>query len=152
MNREAAVENVVEQQNMAAPHIGHLGLPEVDLAGCLRAVIAGDAPAIDLERMGNPPQEVGHENKTAVQQSNDRQFFPFVVFGDLAGEFVQTGQDRGLMVEDAGDVGNHGGGRSGGFRASEEFFARRRNCPKYRGHAAPERPCFPNNRGFRPAR
>ena len=93
---------------MAAPHIRHLGLPEGDRARCPGAMVAGDTPAIDLQRKGNSPQEVGHENETAIEKRDNRQLFALVVIGDLVGEFVQAGQNRGLMVEDSGDVGDHG--------------------------------------------
>jgi hypothetical protein len=60
-----------------------------------------------LEWEWHTPEEVGHENETAVEDRNNGEFLVSVIGRDLVSHFIETTQDRGLVVKDSGDVGDH---------------------------------------------
>ena len=107
VQRHAAVEDVVENQNMTATSVGELSLAKVYLAGALGAVIARYTQAIDLKVQGDPAKEVRHENEAAIQNSNNGEVLSTVVLRDFAGEFIKPAQDGGLVVKNFSDVSEH---------------------------------------------
>ena len=100
--RIPAVEDVIQDQNMSILHVRQRDLFEDYFPTGLRfSVIARDAQAIEAQRQLNPPHQISHENKAAIQNGDDRQFFIAIIFRDLRRDFVQALQNRRLVKQNA---------------------------------------------------
>jgi hypothetical protein len=115
MQGATAVEDIVEDQNVAGVDVGQRMLIEGDRTAALgAAVIACDAEGIELERQRNPSEEVGHEHQRAVQYGDDGELLAAIVLGDLRGELIETGENGLLVKEDGFDIVEHGDILGGG--------------------------------------
>ena len=103
-----AIEDVIEEENMAAIDVRHRELMEGDDATAFGGiVVAGDAQTIELQRERNAPEQIGHENQRTVQDGDDGEIFAAIIFGDLTGELIEPREDGLLVKEDGFEVVAH---------------------------------------------
>lgn len=105
-----AVEDVVENQNMAILHVGEGNLFEDDFAtGLRRPVITGDAETIEPQWKLNSSHQISHENQAAIQDCDHGQFLPRVILRDLRGDLIKAAQNCRLVKQNALEIALHWG-------------------------------------------
>ena len=108
--RDAAVENVVENEDMSSSHVGQGDLLEDHFtSGGGLAIIAGHAQAIQLQGQRDAPKQIGHENKAAIEDGDDGQFAAFVFGCDIPGKLIEPAKNGRLIEKNAVEVFLHRG-------------------------------------------
>ncbi len=102
--RAAGFQNVVDEEDVAAAHIGLDVAHDPHAAGRLGALaIARQSEKLDFGLQPGARQranEIGREDETALEDGNDDEI-PIAGFGDLARECAVTPVDCRRIVEDA---------------------------------------------------
>jgi hypothetical protein len=106
VQRPAAVEDVVEQNHVPAAQVGER-LVNGDRAGAGRAGVGRGGNRLKLQGQVHAPQQIGHEDQSAVEDADDGERSAPVVAHDFAGHLIQPAEYGGLVVEDPGNIGVH---------------------------------------------
>ena len=105
----AAVEDVIDDEDVLAGEVGEFDLIEGDDAGALgAAVVAGDGDGFHFQGEVDAAEEIGEEDEAAVEDGDDGEVFAGVVVGDGLAHGIEAVVDVGFVEEDFFDVGLHG--------------------------------------------
>src|SRR5262249_8926421 len=106
--RDTAVENVVENEDVSASYVGQGDLLEDHFtSGGGLAIIAGHAQAIQLQGQRDAAKQIGHENKAAVEDGDDGQFAAFVFGYDIPSKLIEPAQDSRLIEKNTVEIFLH---------------------------------------------
>jgi hypothetical protein len=100
----AGVEDVVDDEDVAATEIEPHFLGEDEFAGLGFRAIAGDAKEIQFDWQGKVAEQIGEEEDRTVEEGDDDEFGAGGIALDLAREMANAGGDLGAGEQNAGDV------------------------------------------------
>lgn len=110
IQRDAAVEDVIDDQDMPPAHLGHGGLVKGQQARALRAaVVAGNAEAAELQREVDAAQQIGGKEDAAVQNKNHGQLLARIVARELAAYLIEAAEDGRFVEKNCVEMRVHGG-------------------------------------------
>ena len=93
---------------MPARDVRHPELAKNEFArGLAPAVITRDAQAIQFQGQGESPQQIRHQDHTAVEDRDNGQLAVAIIIRDLRGQLVEPAMDRRLVEENALQVCFH---------------------------------------------
>src|SRR5262245_17823583 len=85
-HRVAAIENVIEEQDMSSVDIREGGVIEFDPSCRYRAsVVAHHTKTIEAQREWNSSEKIRHKYEAAVQHGKHTQLFTSIVLGNFSG-------------------------------------------------------------------
>jgi len=106
--RESGVQNVVDQEDMAALYIELQAAAHRELSGRSMVHIGTGGERIHAHGQIDMPQQVGGEEEPAVHNDNGGKFLSGIGAGDLVGELVDATADR-LCIVKGGECDGHRG-------------------------------------------
>src|SRR5688572_6396620 len=101
VERATGIEDVIDNEDMAAVDIRRRDLIESDHAAAFRsATVTGDAHAFELQGERDAAQQIGSEHERAVEHRDDRQLASLIFLRDGARELIEPAENRLLVKED----------------------------------------------------
>src|SRR6478672_9309070 len=106
--RQAGVDDVLDDEHVAAADVGVEVLEDADDAGGLRAGAVGrDRHPVHRRGAGEGTHEVGHDDDGTLEDTDEEELLALVVLPDVGGELGEAGLDLLLGEQDLGQVISH---------------------------------------------
>lgn len=108
--RETGIEDVVDQEDMAALHVIFQLAAHLELPGGKMVRIGACGERVDTDRQFDAAQEVGGEEEPAVHHDDGGEFLSGIGARDIGGKLGNAAADRFRVVE-GGECNGHRGVR-----------------------------------------
>lgn len=103
MEAAAAIEDVVEEENVASVHMGQAGVVEEYIPGTGGSLVTGDTQKIEMYWHVESPQQVCGKHEPALEDGHDRQIQAGIIGTDLSGQSIEARVNDGLVQENPSD-------------------------------------------------
>ena len=106
--RKSGIQDVVDQEDMAALHIEFQAAAHRELSGRSMMHIGPGGERLDAYGQIDMPQQIGGEEEPAVHNDDGGKFLSGIGAGDLVGELIDATADR-LCIVKGGECDGHRG-------------------------------------------